>query len=416
MKLRLFISHTTKDGAGEARLNALKLALQEVGFDVLIDVDILELGNEWRKKLYTWLGLCDVALVLISPRALAPSNPWVAREASILMWRKALDPNFQVVPVLLDGVEPSQLEEGMFRDLLLSEMQSKFVQSDDQHWMSDVAGRLQSLAGQSASNPVDMLAGPIAQQLLRLDNTLLREAAEQIDIDLGPWAKRSDLAHQMAIQMLHLGVEDAFPALDFLASQGVEASCLEPILEMIAPSWVDLCAARSIAHAAQRGEGKPALLLNAESDFAASMYIRRASGRPPRADWPRVVITPAFGEQGIEDLERYLREALKAKLRIIADPLSANEDARLNNLLERHRANGRPIFVVSRYTLGLSRHIAELKARYPALTFLTLGGLDEGDEPLSSSFERVLPALADGEEDEARECYDYHRALLGGVN
>lgn len=71
------------------------------------------------------MGVCDFAVVIITPRSLLLENPWVAGEASILMWRKALDPEFHVLWVLADGAQPSDLANGAFKDLMIEEVQLK---------------------------------------------------------------------------------------------------------------------------------------------------------------------------------------------------------------------------------------------------------------------------------------------------
>ena len=410
---RIFISHAANDTVGIGRLRGLTLLLADAGYDVLLDLDNLRPGDRWRREIYTWIGLSDTAIVLVSPRALEPENPWVAREASILMWRQALDPKFRLVPVLLDGLDFSALDQGGFRDLLATEVQACITASDDDSWMHEIVQSLVDQCTTLPNNPLDELVVPLAQNLAHFDRLVLEEAAALLDVDLGPWMPEGDLAKRVGLQMLHLGIEGSSAALDHLALQGVEEDSLGTILELIAPSWVDLCSARCIADAARRREGKQALLLNAKSRFAAEMYIRRASGRPPRTDWPHVVLPGAFGESGADDLERQLREALRMKLRIAHDPLADNDEQRLNTLMQRHQDNGRPIFVVSRYTPGLAMHMAALKARFPALTFLTLSGAHDNRPDLPASFARVMPELRGSEEADAQNAYDYHRSVLG---
>ena len=415
LKPRLFISHTSKSDAATERLVCLREALLERGFDVIVDRDHLGPGDEWRREIYTWLGLCDLAVVLIARRALDPANPWVSREASILMWRRALDPTFRVVPVLVDGVTLEDLESGPFRDLLLAEMQGEVVTAGaDLAWTGELADSLAARSLRPGGAPVDALARPIALQLQELPEWLLREAAELADVPLGPWKPQEDLPLRLAVQLLHLGLEDGFAALDHLAAGGMAPDRLGTLLDLVAPSWVDLCAAHCLAATAARRDEKPVLWLNAESDFAAQMFIRRASGRPPRVDWPRVPLAAVVNDDGAEGLAAQLRAALREKLRLVPDALAANEDARLDALLENHRRNGRPIFVVARHSTGLAMHLDRLKALFPALTFLVLGGQEGVGEDLPPGFVPIVPPLAPGDEDHARGHYDFVRAQFTG--
>jgi hypothetical protein len=415
VKPRLFISHTSKSEAAVDRLTALRDCLSARGFDVIIDREHLGAGDEWRREIYTWLGLCDLAVVLIAPRALEPENPWVSREATILMWRRALDPDFRVVPVLVDGVTLESLDSGPFRDLLLAEMQGDIVAAEDGlEWTDRLAETLAARTPGAGSAPVDALARPIAMQLEGLPDALLRAAADRADVALGPWNPQADLPLRLAVQMLHLGLDGSFAALDHLAAAGMDQSKLGTIIDLIAPSWVDLCAAHCLASTAARTDEKPTLWLNADSDFAAQMFIRRASGRPPRVDWPRVPLAAVVDEAGAEGLAAQLRTALREKLRLAPDALAADEDARLDALLENYRRNGRPIFVVARHSAGLAVNLHRLKALFPALTFLVLGGLQDSGDELPMGFVPIVPPLAPGDEAKARQDYDYLRAQFTG--
>lgn len=416
MGARVFISHSTKDDASRERLDLLRTQLGDAGFDVLIDVERLQPGEKWRDELYTWLGVCDFAVVIITPRSLSLDNPWVAREASILMWRKALDPEFHVLWVLADGAQPSDLASGAFKDLLIEEIQLFNAPGDCHDWMPVAVGQLVARRSRgSLINPVDKLAAPIARQLRQFSPPVLRNLADIIALDLGPWYPMDDPANDIAVSLLHLGVEGAMDAIDTLALEGATPETLETILELIAPSWVDLCAARWLAAMAARNDEKPVLLLNAEGEFGASMFVRRASGRPPPVDWPQVVVPARIGEEGLDELADNLTAALKTTLRLRNDPLAQNDERRLQGLIERHSRTGRPIVVISRYSDGLSPYLRALQTRFPTLTFVAITG-KEGhvEDPLPEGFARIVPELRAGEEDAAREAYDYCRAMIKG--
>lgn len=415
MQRRLFISHTSKTPSASERLDLLREAFAAHQFDVIVDRDHLQPGDEWRREIYTWLGLCDVAVVLIAPRALDPANPWVAREATILMWRRALDPSFIVVPVLVDGVELGDLEQGPFRDLLLSEVQGEIIADDgSDEWIARLAGQLAAKATACAPAPVSALARPVAEQLRGVDPDVLREAAAMIDVPLGPWKPQADLPMQLAVQLLHLGLEGSFAALDHLAVSGLASERLDALIELIAPSWVDLCAAQCVAQTAARHEDRSALLLNADSEWAASMFIRRASARPPRNAWPHVALAGRVDGGGIESIALQLREALMVKLRIPDDVLARDADHQLALALQRRMNERKPVFVVVQHSSGVMPYIAELQSRFPSLRFLVLGGADYPQDETEPGLTVIVPPLQPGEETEARQAHAYiKRELIG---
>ena len=87
---RIFISHSAnraEEPATQSFLDALITRLQATpGLQALADQKDLQAGDEWLQRLYAWMGLCDAAVVLLSPRAVTRENStWVPRETSLLL-------------------------------------------------------------------------------------------------------------------------------------------------------------------------------------------------------------------------------------------------------------------------------------------------------------------------------------------
>src|SRR4051812_24231830 len=96
---RIFVSHSNNDPHSRAYIEAIEATLGAAGFEILVDRTRLEPGNKWRDEIYTWMGLCHAAIILVSDAAIRPESIWVPRESSILLWRRTLDPAFNVIPV-----------------------------------------------------------------------------------------------------------------------------------------------------------------------------------------------------------------------------------------------------------------------------------------------------------------------------
>ncbi len=134
-RLKLFVSHSSRlDDMDQEHLSrdhnwklladTCALLRQEYGksIEILVDQDPHGLypGCDWEYRLNEWLAECHAAIILFSKRALTLSN-WVKKEATILSWRHELDPNFTLIPVLLDGqVEPADLEKDLFGALRIN--------------------------------------------------------------------------------------------------------------------------------------------------------------------------------------------------------------------------------------------------------------------------------------------------------
>lgn len=93
-QFRVFISHSARDDDNATKLlNELRAGLEAVKdadgnqkFAVLIDKDNLELGVLWRQTLNTWIGGCDVAIALLTEKAL--NSDYVLYETTVLRYRE----------------------------------------------------------------------------------------------------------------------------------------------------------------------------------------------------------------------------------------------------------------------------------------------------------------------------------------
>lgn len=264
---RIFVSHSNGDRDSPAYIEAIDTALRAAGFDVLVDRDRLEPGAKWRDDIYTWMGLCHGAVILISEAAMRPGSIWVPRETSILLWRRTLDPTFSVIPACLGTVAPEDLNGGVFADMQLGEIQTAPAGTP-----AELAAVLTKHFAPLAApkTPLEVLASRLVELLLAVSERAVEEAIEALPGDLGLANPAGDRRRSLALALLQVGLRDSLGALEVLAEY-IEGSKADQILSMIAPSWVDLCAARWLADCGARIEDKPAAVLNAATPFCARM-------------------------------------------------------------------------------------------------------------------------------------------------
>ncbi|HMW22779.1 MAG TPA: toll/interleukin-1 receptor domain-containing protein [Burkholderiaceae bacterium] len=108
--MRIFISHGTDrgDAAEQAFLDRFAQTLKDSETDqlpveILLDKKRLEQGYEWEDSIREWLRICDVAIILLTPRAV--TRPWVEKEATILFERHLTDQKLRVIPIDLTGAK-----------------------------------------------------------------------------------------------------------------------------------------------------------------------------------------------------------------------------------------------------------------------------------------------------------------------
>jgi len=152
---------------------------------ILVDKDGLIPGDDWNRELNLWLAECQAAIVLVSRRALERSD-WVAKEAAILGWRRALDPGFVLIPVTIEGEStPADLAQGFFGSLDLGRLQCAHVARVAESIVDGIAlglGDPAVLAARCAKTPLDLLQGGIARLLA---DTATEDSLEAALVALG---------------------------------------------------------------------------------------------------------------------------------------------------------------------------------------------------------------------------------------
>jgi hypothetical protein len=185
---RVFISHSNQDQDAIDFMEQLSVRLKADGFSVLVDRECLHPGEDWRDEIYTMMGLCHGAVVLLSESVF--KTKWVAREASILLWRRTLDPNIIVIPVLLSGVNRNQMDTEAFTGLNFSEVQTP-LRGNDQSAIDSIAETLKPLKADEPT-PLETLASRIAVKLRPVPEPVLGQTADLLQTDLGPWDPKRD--------------------------------------------------------------------------------------------------------------------------------------------------------------------------------------------------------------------------------
>lgn len=121
---KLFVSHSSKT---PENVEILKNICQEIdepdtGYRSLWDQSgAITAGCDWDCRLNEWLAECHAAVILFSEAV--HDSLWVQKEAAILSWRRELEQNFMLIPVLLDGLSPNDLEKGLFGILRINKDQ-----------------------------------------------------------------------------------------------------------------------------------------------------------------------------------------------------------------------------------------------------------------------------------------------------
>lgn len=415
---KVFISHRNGEPEVMALIQRLTDEMRAAGLEVLVDFERLKPGAVLRQDIYTWLGVCHAAIVVLSPDALSENSVWVPTESSILAWRRTLDPSFVLIPVLLPGVGIDDLRVHLrYRDLGLHDLLC-VQHADDETSVHEI---LKGIAGlvQEARSPLDDLADAVMVLLGDVSEDFLHETIRLCGTDPKRLPPGLPLLRQTALALLQAPLDETAAALEYLAPRMATEVNVDRILELVAPGWVDLSAARWIAYCAAQPAPRPAAVLNARLGLTAEMYVRRACSRPPKTMWHLVKVTAVHGEAVFEDLAVEIQEALKSEFApvLLPDPMAGTPEQQLDRLLAALQRRGRPVVMALRLPDGHLELLPSLQERFPTLTFLFLSG-DElpPDNCPVTLLRRVEPELEEGRE--AAAITDYQTALstLRSVN
>jgi len=244
----------------------------------------------------------------------------------------------------------------------------------------------------------------------------LEEGLRLSGTDASKFARFGDAARGLALALLQVPLQNALTSLEYLATRTRFPAAIDQILEIIAPGWVDLSAARWITVCAASTEHRPAVVINARTRFAAEMYVRRASCRPPKTMWRVISVTGVHGELIFEDLATEISAALLTDFSgsLLDDPFGAGPESQLQGVLQELNRRGRPVVIVLRLPTGAAELVPQLQERFPYLTFLFLSGDELPDEVVCPEMllRRAEPALVAGRESAAMTEYQTARSIL----
>ncbi|MEN8261712.1 MAG: toll/interleukin-1 receptor domain-containing protein [Pseudomonadota bacterium] len=172
--LKLFVSHSSKTEENLQVLEDVCRGLWEAygtTIEILVDRDGKGLvsGHDWEKRLNEWLAECHSAVILFSEAALNRSD-WVKKEATILSWRRERDPNFILIPVLLDGLTADALTNGLFGTLRIDKSQCISSGSTADAIVNEIQKALgdpEIVAALCGQTPLKKLEGVITKLLIK---------------------------------------------------------------------------------------------------------------------------------------------------------------------------------------------------------------------------------------------------------
>ena len=392
-KLRIFISHSAnaaEEPETQAFLDTLVVRLQgELCCEPLTDQKDLQAGDEWLQRLYAWMGLCDAALILLSPRAVTRENStWVPREANLLLWRKALDPRFVVIPVLTGGVTPADLGGNPFlADARLTDLQFPPGLADAAKIdgiLRALKEKLGAVATRLAFDPVRVHVEDCIQRYAP-DASVASALSRHYDAD--SWQPFVPPREKLSLKMVHGAASatvDPVIADVAIGSQG-DARLGARLFEVLFPMRLPAGCACQLLSLCRSQEGRGSVLVNTHDTWAVRMLLRAATGLP-KDDllrcWQIVELPDGWGDDDLNEITRFLAAELAEAIlgtngwEELSDRTDAAERLKEQlaalsvQLAEARRETGAPILVCAAYRPRWVELATALVARFPSAVFL----------------------------------------------
>ena len=316
---RVFISHSCKDAElalpapadadGLARYTRLAYArlfrtqvtqtLEASGFEVDLDVDRLEPGDEWRAKLHFWLETCDAGVILLNPEAVA--SKWVRKEVDILMHRWAVSGSFEsdrnkrlrIVPVFLGGFGDADIRDAGFGDLEILSVQAarlldpEMSAANAAQLTAKVVDVLKGLLPTTRDSHLERWLTAVEAGLIAVrtkGEKFLDEARKRAHVGDADWSSAATQVEILAHHLLHSDLPTVKAALIEMRPAFLNPVEYQTFAERLLPLWVDESLARGLVSAKMKVEEDhdtyAAVALNAGQFATVRDYINRAWGFP----------------------------------------------------------------------------------------------------------------------------------------
>jgi hypothetical protein len=383
---RLFVSHSSRTPEDLHRLKDLCTLLKQAGYYILVDKNAdhgnqeaeIYPGDDWELRINEWLAECDAAVILFNTTAIKKSD-WVKKEATILSWRREVQENFTLIPVLFSGVDPNQLKQGLYGVLRITKDQC--ITGIEE--VGALATRLQVGLGPPGSHDdtpfgrLEEIVRKILQQ--HADSDTLKQAWNALESDNKPeW--NPDETERFAGALTRFLLRDRISVLESLQRlvdrirPRIKHERAQELVKCLACLWVEQSAAGGLSGASHDSH-IVALNGNFLPTFTAERYIERAWPLSDRRHFVPVDQQMARTPAGIQEaVRKYFR------------PPDMPDNPAMNAKLDRRiAARSEPIVVL--LMLGCDnpaqpqwpdpKLLSDARVPFPNLIFL----LGAGDSP-----------------------------------
>lgn len=406
----IFISHSTsklpKTDDSVRLKEALQLRLQAKGWRVFIDSQSVSGGDLWRTEILHTLATAKAGIILLNDDA--SKSDWVKAEALIMCFRKSINRNFPLLPIVLPGAnldatfiktyEPFQFNEIQKAMATFAGGQSidDFAQTVADNPVLEQGRQSEAQGADWVQKVVNIMAGLKPDALCQIVEKMKLIAEPDLLTPLPSEELCLRVRWALANLLHHESPQTCLTALQILTGHLSEgrARQLKPHL---LSKWVDNESAEILLLAAREPEQQGLLALNTSKQQVVDRYTERLTTELP-IPGPIVPLISVPGPKGDFDeagLKRLVEKAIALKL----DPLElSDENDKEQSLQAVVAAQLQPDkFAVCILPKQFSNKslLKELRSRFSRIIFIALSG-DKGEataECLEAGGRSLSPTL-----------------------
>lgn len=424
----LFISHATRNPNNTSRARAVLQRLYEVlhednnlisedkKWNVFVDEQRLNPGDTWRPIILQNLARCRAGIILFDRWAINQST-WVKAEAHILCFRKSIDPDFQLIPVLFEDLD---LKDTCFNDYEPFELNAILVAREDKNLsVNQVADQIIScLNPEKAANTTRELYGWTHHFKLLIENhpkEPLSRARNKLSApeEVAPGniicldEEKEEMRTAIA-QLMHIHEPmEILDAVQELNKQQLETRALRKMELLLKTKWVDTKTVEmifnSVRHWERLGLLTYPIYCGNQAYFVTSLFERLQTECPDNFYFDWIGLSGAKGETDkviVAEIQRAIKNELSD---VILDIITGSNNIPPDSKAFR-RYRDKIILVICHVPAELARIgvLKELRTLYPKIIFLvSLKNSEDADELEALAGATLLPPF------DATSVYDF---------
>jgi hypothetical protein len=364
-------------------LDALEAKLLTLAsdFSILLDHSTLTPGENWRPAINVWCGMCDAAILLVTPDSIHAD--YCVYEWSVLAYRMAMSSKFRLLPLYL-GTTPEALRGKPQQIAEIQGIPGITLSSIEAIWPA-IRTWLDSIT--SNDGPTLKQAQQIGTMCRKAipdpSNNLSTHALAKVDLHLGTWQPLVDPWDWFALKLIGIGLCKAAPALNDIR-WAFDGKDWRNIVGLVLGSWVADSSAQKLAERSSGECAKRSVALNLEKGDTARLYVVKASGRPPSNTWPSADVVDVGA--GFDDLKIQVTRSLQHALQL-------DDPSLIEKTLRRKEKLKEPVVVYLPSRSLDAAWLGELRRLFQNVTFFLLAGTDRLE---IDGVEWMVPELPDG--------------------